>query len=301
MYLLLFWTSNLVAQVMSCVSTSDSLVLAFLDRYLSTLNAWDNQEISLSQKIQDDGFTVIEGDLKNISKFDTTSTITINRHNNETYEVVLSSNEILLHVIFPMKYELILGLSQNEIETTLSDRILSAKSMSDYILPELNDTADPDGIYYSEYHNYSELSALTDCSYFIKKDDIMLPVMDSLHAFYSLTNMFKFPIEGFDFPIMIQQNIYGFKHLEYSIMLSQWINYCYAEHLNSYVAIEEEMMTAWKILIVAENKELSYNHLVSLIVPKSIFTNQDVTVQAKVNAFIPTDNVAHSSLNEKEQ
>ena len=61
--------------------------------------------------------------------------------------------------------------------------------------------------------------------------------------------------------------------------------------MTCYAAIEEESSDAWKVLIIAENVDLAYNHIVSIWVPKSIFKNHQTALLVRINAFVPTHNV----------
>ena len=85
--------------------------------------------------------------------------------------------------------------------------------------------------------------------------------------------------------------LYGFKKLEYVVSLRQWLNYCHAEKLIVYTAVETEYDNGTKVLVIAENKDLGYNHILSVIVPKAFLSIPTLEFSAKLNAFITTHNV----------
>lgn len=281
-----------MAKELPCDMSSNPQVCTFLSRYLNEITHWDNSEVSLMQKMRDDKFLILKGELDNILLFDSTTDVSIHLYENKAYEVIWSSAEqVILHVAFPVQYELILGMSQIEIEPYLQEYITTAYSVRHRRLPELNKQPDEGGIYHSIPNTYYQVPSLTNCAYYTLQGDSLVPVMDTTHIAYSLSNLFQVPILGTDFTIQVQQSIYGFKQLRYTILLSQWLNYCYENEMTSYVAIEEEQEDAWKLLIVAENKNLAYNHILSVLVPKNFMSAPQCSLFAKINAFIPTHNV----------
>ena len=73
--------------------------------------------------------------------------------------------------------------------------------------------------------------------------------------------------------------------------MKQWLNYCHAENLTVYTAVETEYDNGTKVLVIAENKDLGYNHVLSVIVPKAFLSSPTLEFPAKLNAFITTHNV----------
>ena len=286
------WLPTLVAKEIPCDTETHPLVCNFLNRYLNEALQWNAKEPTLAQKMQDDKFLVLEGNLSNIYLFDSTTTMSLHRYENRAYEAEWSSHgEILLRVAFPIQYELILGRTQKELEPELKNYITQSKQIKQFEIPTLNATPNEQGIYYSQPQANYQIAELTNCSYYYLRNDSLRPVMDSDFVVYSLSNLFQIPIQGKDMCIRVQQSVYGFQQLEYTIQLSQWQNYCRNEELTQYVAIEESLDEAWKVLIVAESKDLAYNHILSVLVPKTIFSDRKTTLYAKINAFIPTHNL----------
>ena len=61
--------------------------------------------------------------------------------------------------------------------------------------------------------------------------------------------------------------------------------------MNIYFAVENETIESIKAVILVENKNWGYNHLLSVTVPRDFISNPDVKLTATLNAFIPTHNV----------
>ncbi len=286
------WFPIVGAKEIPCDTETHTIVCNFLNRYLNEALQWNAKEPTLAQKMQDDKFLVLEGNLDNIYRFDSSTTMSLHRYEDKAYEAKwISQSETLLRVAFPIQFELILGRTQKELEPKLQNYITQSEQIKHFELPTLNATPNEQGIYYSQPQVNYQIAELTNGSYYYLRNDSLRPVMDSDFVVYSLSNLFQIPIQGKDMLIRVQQSVYGFQQLEYTIQLSQWQNYCRNEGLTQYVAVEESLGEAWKVLIVAESKDLAFNHILSVLVPKTIFSDKETTLYAKINAFIPTHNL----------
>ena len=287
------WLPSVAAKELPCDEETNPEICRFLSRYLSEISQWNNPDLSLYQKLHDDKFIIIDGDISRIAQMDSTTAFSLNRYDNKAYEAIWTNgNEVLLHVAFPIQYELILGQSQYELEPQLQTLIRKAEDKEvEWTMPQLQPIPNEPGYFHSLPIMHYQVPSFTNEVYFYQSGNSMLPVMDSLHADYALSNLFLMPVEGFNPPLQVQQSIYGFNKLHFTISLQQWIHYCQAENMTCYAAIEEETDETWKVLIIAENVDLAYNHIVSIWVPKSIFKNHQTPLLVRINAFVPTHNV----------
>ena len=57
------------------------------------------------------------------------------------------------------------------------------------------------------------------------------------------------------------------------------------------MSIEEEREDGLKALLIAESEDLGFNHMFYLVILSDFVSNRDVKIKAKVNAYIPTQNV----------
>lgn len=243
----LLWTSF--------VSATEQDVLAFLDRYLVLIKEWNRQDVSIYRKMQDDKVIVLDGDIANVPRITTATPLSLNRLDDICYEAIWSSEgNVLLHIAFPIQYELILGLSQPEIEQKLQTYVVQAPPL------------DP--------------ALVGACSSFTS-----LPVPEALSC------LFQHPSVGRSDVMQVAQSVYGFQKLHYTISLNQWINYIHQAELSSFVAIEDELEDSWRVLIICDSKDLAYRHILSAIVPKNFAATNHTIINVKINAFIPTHNV----------
>ena len=301
---LILWLPVVEVKGLPCDTTANPVVCAFLNRYLGELQSWNETGVSVEQKMYDDKFIVLGGSLDNIKKINDSTAVSINRYENKAYEVIWeSATGTLLRVAFPIQYELLLGMPQNEIELKMEEYIRNAEQSKEKHHNNQIDTAHPldNGICVSKPIRKLYTDSLTDAVFYCLNDDNQYEIIgqgiaslkgkgqDNMR--YAVRNMFHSqPFR--DFTINVAQRIYGFKKLNYQITLQQWLNYCEQNNLHIYTAIEAEDDAYYKVFVVAANEDLGYNHLLSLVVPKS-FMFADNHFECIMNAFVPTHNVSN--------
>ena len=103
-----------------CDNESHPQICAFLNRYITELEQWNEPNISQPQKMRDDKFILLEGALENLSQVNDSTSFSLVRYDNKAYEASWANGQdLLLRVAFPIQYELILGMPQIEIEQHL--------------------------------------------------------------------------------------------------------------------------------------------------------------------------------------
>ena len=61
--------------------------------------------------------------------------------------------------------------------------------------------------------------------------------------------------------------------------------------MNLYFAIEEEREDVLKALLIAQNPDLGFNHMLSFIIPNNFVNDKKTVFKVVLNAYIPTQNV----------
>lgn len=275
-----------------CDNTTHPQVCAFLNRYISELLRWNEPNVSVYQKMRDDKFVILNGSLESIKQCTDTTAFSLKRYNNKAYEIVWNNgDDTLMHVAFPIQYELILGMPQIEIEQHLQEYIIAAPNRQEQLTADFQLDSVAPGIYRSAPRQHYQIPALNNSRYFVTSQSGGTQLIcDTAYLDYTIANLFQ---DGLNSTCLMQvsQSIYGFKHLDYTISLQQWLNYCAAERMISYVAIESVTEETVQVLVVAENTDLAYNHLLSVLVPRNILEGQTGTLLVRLNAFIPTHNI----------
>lgn len=265
-------------------------VYDFLERYFLELLTWKDKT-TLSQKLKDDKVMFVSGSIELLRMINETTPYYINRVENKYYEVSWTKEDgsVLLSVAFPIQYELLLGMPQVEIANTMYDRIVGAPRYSEVVTPDSIQQLN-ENVYMSAPLSSYQLEDVNNALYFKKDNDKCSLLVDTAFINYSATNVLQ-KASRCNNPLKMEQSVYGFKTLSYTITLSQWINYCHSAGLTTYAAIEEEYDDALKVLVVAESKDLGYNHLLSFIVPRNFIQQPSAEIKCEMSAFIPTHNV----------
>lgn len=267
--------------------TSD--IYDFLERYFLELLTW--KKTSIKQKMKDDKVMFVKGTPDILSKISETTPYSINKVEHKYYEVSWknASGEDILTIAFPINYELLLGMPQAEIANTMYDRIIGSPRSTESIDTDSLEQVDST-LYRTAPLHWYQLEEVNTALYFTKSDTGYDIVVDTAYINYSAINALQ-QITKCNNPISVEQSVYGFKTLSYTITLSQLVNYFHNAHLNTYAAIEEEYNDAIKVLVVAESRDLGYNHLLSFIVPRDFISKPTAELKCRISAFIPTHNV----------
>lgn len=280
---------HLFSQEMKQLYASD--VYSFLERYFLELYVWKDKS-TLQLKLNDDKVFFTSGSIASLKNIDVSTSCSISRTEDKYYEVTWTDQKgnRILSVAFPIQYELLLGMPQVEIANTIYDRIVTAPEYADTI-SEQQLEAISDCIYRTTPKKHYELESVNDCRYF-RKDKVgrYQLIMDSSDIEHSVTNAFLM-LSKCNNPMKVEQSVYGFKELNYTITLQQWLRYCHSASSTIYASIEEEYDDGYKVLIIAQNKDLGFNHLLSVLVPRNFLEKPTAEFKCKLNAFVPTHNV----------
>lgn len=272
---------------------SPAYVCDFLEHYLYKVSQ-SQRGYDFYQRLADDKVVIRDGSLDNIQKLSPSTPFSLTRYEDKGYNVCWKDTlgRVLLDMQFPLQFELILGKTKAEIEPDIKVDLESSPSvfltvMPDSVLKEAdNDMLVPVNI----THYY--LEDLNTASYYWRKNDEVIPVFTSDYKVESAANLFLGYVDGIeDYRLHIEQTLYGFKKTSYNIKLGQWLNYCLANHLTVYFGIEEERKDGLKALLIAQNKDLGYNHVLSIIMPDNFVKKKSSVFKVTLNAYIPTNNV----------
>lgn len=273
------------------LKTESKDVLEFIERYFLELSLIldDNQR---SRKMQDDKFIFLLGNYKGWDSLIDGADFRLSKVDDKYYEATWSKNGVdRLSVAFPIWCELLTGMPLNEIQKMLyrsvkeyPDSLQLVENFTDMIKLD-------DSVYVTNPVKHYELAELIDSRYYFKNDEMFYVVYDESHLGYSIANLFHIPNLGYGRELQIEQSLYGFKSITFTVSVSKWVSYCLNEDMNVYFAIENETAENIKAVVLAENKNMGYNHLLSVTVPKDFISNPAVRLTATLNAFIPTHNI----------
>lgn len=296
--LMIFWVAaSAVAQnklfPIALYQSDQGYVYDFIDRYFGELQKIKNHS-ELLQKLNDDKVFFAQGSVSDISLVNDKVPFVLNRIEDRYFEATWrNENSQPLTILFPVSFELLLGQPKAEIEKTIEKEIKNAKASGlSMAIPEAGALIFiGNGLYQTNPKQHYELESLNNCCYYIlDSNGVPQLVKDERWLEKSVINLMHDALSD-DYIIEVEQGVYGFKQLHFTMQLSQWHSYCRSKNMNLYVAVEEELSDAYKMLVVAECRELAFNHLLSIYVPKDCLRNPGKAWRAQMNAYIPTHNV----------
>lgn len=279
----------------AAVPKPQAVVMDFMERYFIALK--NQKQTSIQTKMADDKVFFRKGTLSALSQVSDTMPLNISlvdRH----YEVSWQKDSLpFITVVFPAQYDLLLGLSQEEAQQKLKETILSSPENQDtlMVLAENNfqqDSvyADKDSVYYTKTA-FLELESFTDAIYYNKVRENYQPVFDVSHLDYSAANLFHGLIPDKDYRMHVEQSVYGMKTIPYTIKLSQWLNYCAEWGLKVFFAIEEQREDGLLALVIAQSKELGFNHMLSVVIPDKFIKDTNAVLKVRMTPYIPIHNI----------
>lgn len=277
-----------------CKSKASPVVYEFLERYLYKVSH-AVRGFDFYQSMADDKVVVKGGSLDNIGKLSPSSFFSLTRYDNKGYDACWqdSTGNILLDIQFPIQFELLLGQSKSEIEKGLQDLLKTYPDTMPKVIVNQDMQKTTDGFLSTASSSYYYIQEVNTSTYFESRlFDKAKPVFSAQQNEYSAANLFHGVIsEAYDYKLYIEQNLYNFDHQKYTITLKQWLNYCREQKLTVYFGVEEVRTDGIKALLIAQNIDLGYNHVMSVILPDNFVDKRDAVLKATLNAYIPTDNV----------
>lgn len=272
--------------------SENRVALEFIERYFLELSLCNN-DYNRNQKMQDDKFIFLLGNYHECFSLIKGADFKLSKVDDRYYKAIWSKNgEDNLTIAFPISYELLTGMPLNEIQKTLYKSVKESTDSLQFVEDYTDMIKLDDSIYVTNPVRYYEFVELVDSRYYVKNANLdFSAVYDSSYIDYSIANLFHIPRLGYGRELQIEQLLYGFRSITFTINVSEWVIYCLNEKMNIYFAVEKETTEYIKAVVLAENKNLGYNHLLSVVVPKKIISNSDLKLTATLNAFIPTHNI----------
>lgn len=277
------------SEMRSAADYPHQVVMDFLERYFGKeLPAL--RQTTLEHKMADDKVYFRKGGLKDLTQVADTMPFSVSLHD-KYYEVSWErGNTPFITIVFPAQYDLLLGMQKDEVLSTLKQTILAAPLRTDSVKTPMGMQLLDDGIWQSKA-NYFELESLNDAQYYNKVHEDFLPVYGDSHLDYSAANLFQGLIADADHRVYVEQSVYGMKTVNYTITLQQWLNYCSQFKLKIYFAVEEQREDGILAMVIAQSRELGFNHLLSVVIPDKFISDRQSTLKVRLSPYIPTHNV----------
>lgn len=265
------------------------VVMDFIERYFGKeLQA--SRQTTLEHKMADDKVYFRKGAIKDLSQVTNTMPFSISLLD-KYYEVKWERDSLpFITLVFPAQYDLLLGMQKDEAVNKLKDAIVSAppRNESAYVPHDLQPLSDS---IWQQKTEHFELESLDDAVYYNNVRDNFVPVFDARQLEYSAVNLFHGLIPSADYRMYVEQAVYGMKTINYSLTLQQWLNYCAQLKMKIFFAVEEVREDGLLAVVLAQSKELGFNHLLSVVIPNKFVTDQNAVLKVRMTPYIPAHNV----------
>ena len=265
------------------------VVMDFLERYFGN-ELPSQRQTTREHKMADDKVYFRKGQPTDLYQVCDTMMFSINLLD-RYYEVQwMKAEEPFVTIVFPAQYDLLLGAQKDEASKQFKDAVLAAPQRAE-------DPKVPVGLeeivesLYRTKGDTLELASLSDALYYNKVRENYNPVFDNSHLDYSAANLFHGLISNADYRMYVEQSVYGITTINYTISLSQWLNYCAEWGLKVFFAVEEEREDGILALVIAQSKELGFHHLLSVVIPDKFVTDQNAVLKVRLTPYIPVHNV----------
>lgn len=272
-----------------------SVVYDFLERYLYEIDSLQRKGVYLDLRLQDDKVMFLTGTPSIARSITPETAFCISKFENKFFQVAWTDSlgNTIFEMAFPMQYELLLGKPKVDLEKEFKDAIVSAQSLDELPNIPVELKQSDDNCFMTDPISHYYVESLNTATYFTKNaDGEFIPTFVDSDKWHSASNLFQGYIDDVeDYTLYIEQNVYGFKKIQYTVSLKQWLNYCRTMKLKTYFAIEEEREDGLKALLIAQSEDLGFNHMMSLIIPDNFVTNKKTVFKTTLNTYIPTQNV----------
>lgn len=268
-----------------------SVVYDFLERYLYEIDSLQNHHTAVDQKLHNDKVIFLTGNASTARQISGDAIFRLNKVDGKYYQVNWSDTlgNTILDLAFPMQYELLLGKPKVEIEKEFKATL---QTYTNYVSMACNaEDMKPqdDGCFMSHPVSNYYVESLNTATYY---KDHEAPTFSNTDKWHSAANLFQGCVDDIgDYTLYVEQNLYGFQTICYSVPLIQWLAYCQSMKLITYFAIEEEKGDGMKALLIAQSQDLGFNHMMSIIIPDNFVENRKSVLKATLNAYIPTQNI----------
>lgn len=273
-----------------------SAVYDFLETYLYRLDSLHRNGSLAHPSMMRDKVLFLNGESSVARSITPQTSFTLTKMEDKMYNAVWkdSTGVTLLDMVFPASYELILGAPKNKIERTMEKQLKAMPlSFTPDSLVHMEVEMLADSVFQSQPVTIYEIESINDATYYSRPDSVTLqPIFDSGQKWYSSINLMQGLIDGIDdYQLYIEQSVYEFDILKYTISLSQWLNYCREMRASIYIGLEEEREDGLMILLLAQSNDLGFKHMLSMILPWNFVEKRNAILKARLYAYIPTHNV----------
>ena len=212
-------------------------------------------------------------------------------NNNQYTASCINDNKLYAKIKFPVRYELITGLSKLEAENSVYGDLLmhtkkDYKPLTDADMSEYKDNM------FCANEDYYVTEDIISNSYYNKVNGSYVPIHSSEYLEESVYSLFN---TGFDWGIVVdvEQNMYGDKKKSFSLPLSHLTQFIMDNGCTLYTGIRKFDKTIIEGFVMGVNMELGYQHIMMFSFNKDLLNDsKNHKVKIKMYSYVPIHNVS---------
>lgn len=267
--------------------------LDFIERYALEQDLDIDKEAQERKKLADN-VKCTQGSLSMLAKVTPDTPVTIDKIEHRKFRVKWSLGAHVLEFYFPVDYQSIIGANTIELEEVFERNIKR-------VLPIIDDNLLVDWENVKVVHSGNLLIAnegtyLNDSirsDIFLKENSVKRTlILDSKMPVYSVKNILLTGVFPDKIPLRLTIDCYGYRKKQVDdISLQQFIGLCQLEKCEMYVGIKTYNPEEITAVVFALNREMAYNHVLSVRFPLGLLQGESISVTGTVYTYIPLQNV----------
>lgn len=282
------------------ISRHPSPIYQFIERYFLELLLLPTQE-EINTKLRMEHVSItsdvfpkasMKKNLQNIvSTVPQDFSVYITSNNNQYSASCLDNNRLLAKISFPVRYEMITGLTKLEAENSIYPELLMSGKQAYTPLDGEYMSTYKDNLYCA-HEDYYVTEDIISTSYYNKVGEEYLPIFSSDFLKESVYNLFN---TGYDWGVNaeVEQNLYGGKKNSFTISLSHLVNFLKSKDCSLYTGVRKFDKQKIEGVLMAVNMELGYQHIMMFTFNKDVFKSPDNNkVKIKMYSYVPIHNIS---------
>ncbi len=247
--------------------------------------------------------TFVKGDSKSLIHITPDVPCTLDQIERKGYRVTWTTAEGDVVVSLPADYQLLNSAEARELEEIMARDLprTPQQDITHYIIERMCQTAErsraSDNTMLLSYGNYLSDRITSDVTVTRQHDGSYTTQYAASLPLRSVRNLLLTGASQTQLSLHLTMDRYGYKTTAMQITLQQFLRYCLQENCTLYVGIKQHNDTHVTATLFALNKNMGYNHMLSVTIPLTVLTCESNVISGRLYSYIPLQDVADSFFN----
>lgn len=275
----------------TATASAPSPIYDFVERYMLHMSLLSTHE--RNRYMADDK---VEADLTAVAKIDSMCPFQIWNDEKGIHLTWSRKGENICRIDMPKEIQLIYGKNKIEIEEDFIKQLITTQekdtSVTKISYPSLEHvTATEDSAYYVYKGGSYVIKEMHSDTYFVKNSEQrLIPLQDAKYPSETVSNLFHSLLDG-EFILNVTQHLYGNRKISYRVAQNKLHTFCTEQGCKPYIGIESIEKESIKAVVVYENSEFGYNHMLYTEISPTVINNKQGEIKSHIYCYIPTHNL----------